>query len=43
MLARVVELGGRVVKAGLDVPDIGRIAVIADPQGAILHLITPAG
>jgi uncharacterized protein len=40
-VARAVELGGRVVEAGFDVPDVGRIAVIADPQGAVLHLMTP--
>jgi uncharacterized protein len=42
-LARAVELGGRVLKPGFDVPEVGRIAVIKDPQGAVLHLITPAG
>jgi len=40
--ATVKELGGKVIHAE-DVPNVGRIAVIADPQGAVLSLFTPAG
>lgn len=43
-VARVKELGGKVYVEPLDVPKIGRFAVIADPQGAalaIVKLLTP--
>jgi len=36
---RAVELGGRVVTPPTDIPTIGRYAVIADPQGAIVALV----
>jgi predicted enzyme related to lactoylglutathione lyase len=32
--ARAVELGGRVLRPTLDVPGVGRIATLGDPQGA---------
>jgi predicted enzyme related to lactoylglutathione lyase len=35
---RVQQLGGKVLVPGTDIPDIGRFAVIADPQGAVLAL-----
>lgn len=38
--ARVAALGGKVLVAPRDIPDVGRFAVIADPQGATLALIT---
>ena len=34
-------LGGRVVVAPHDVPDVGRVCVVADPTGAIAHLMQP--
>lgn len=34
-------LGGSVVVPAHDVPDVGRICVIADPTGAIAHLMQP--
>lgn len=40
-LALVTKLGGRIIHSE-DVPSIGRFAVIADPQGAVLALFTPA-
>jgi predicted enzyme related to lactoylglutathione lyase len=40
--ARAVELGGTVRTPPFDIPDAGRMAAIADPQGAILLLWTPA-
>jgi len=40
-VARAVELGGSVKRPAWDVPGVGRIGVIADPQGAVLHLLTP--
>lgn len=40
-MAKVKELGGRIIHAE-DVPTVGRFAVIADPQGAVIALFTPA-
>jgi predicted enzyme related to lactoylglutathione lyase len=39
---RTAELGGRVLRQPWDIPGVGRIAVIADPTGAALGVITPA-
>ena len=36
--SRVQSLGGRVIAAPFDVMDLGRMAVVADPSGAILQL-----
>ncbi|MCG8558902.1 MAG: VOC family protein [Hyphomicrobiales bacterium] len=38
---KVAELGGEVLRAPFDVPQVGRIAIIKDPQGAVLGLGTP--
>src|SRR4051812_1511685 len=38
---RAAELGGQVHKDPWDIPEVGRISVIADPQGAVFMLITP--
>ncbi len=43
---RATELGGQVLRGPQDIPGVGRMAVLADPQGATLNLITysePAG
>lgn len=37
---RAETLGGRVVLPPQDIPDVGRFAVISDPQGAMLSMIT---
>ena len=37
-LARAVELGAKVVLPAIPVPQVGRIAVIIDPQGAAIGL-----
>jgi len=39
-MAKVTELGGRVVQPPMDTP-FGRIGVVADNQGAVFSLITP--
>lgn len=39
---RAQERGGRVCSAPEDVPDVGRAAVVADPQGALLSIFRPA-
>jgi predicted enzyme related to lactoylglutathione lyase len=41
-VAKAKELGGSTVVEGMDVPTVGRIAVIKDPQGAVLGIIKPA-
>lgn len=35
---RVVELGGKVKVEPMDIPNIGRFCVIADPTGAVISL-----
>lgn len=37
---RVESLGGKVIMPPMDIPNVGRFAVISDPQGAMLTLIT---
>ncbi len=39
--ARAVELGGQVFLPAMAIPNVGRIAVIADDQGAVLGLFEP--
>ena len=34
--------GGRVMRPAWDAPGVGRIAIVSDPTGAALGLITPA-
>ena len=42
-LGRVEGAGGQVVAPAMDIPEVGRMAVIADPQGAIVSLFASAG
>ena len=43
-VARATELGGSVVAPTFDVPGVGRMAVLADPQGGYFNLMqNPAG
>lgn len=37
---RVISLGGKVLMGPQDIPKVGRFAVIADPQGAAVSLMT---
>jgi predicted enzyme related to lactoylglutathione lyase len=39
---QAVELGGKVLLEPRDIPEVGRFAVIQDPQGACLSIITYA-
>ena len=39
-VARVTALGGKLCVAPRDIPNVGRFAIIADPQGAMLAMIT---
>ncbi len=41
-VAHSTELGGKVLNPGMDLPEIGRIAILADPQGAVFAAFTPA-
>jgi uncharacterized protein len=38
---RAAALGGSVVVAPHDVPDVGRVCIVADPTGALAHLMQP--
>lgn len=38
---KVAKLGGRVMMPGIEIPNIGRIAVIVDDQGAAIGLFEP--
>jgi uncharacterized protein len=39
---KAVELGGKLLEAPTDVPNTGRIAIIEDPEGVHVGLITPS-
>ncbi|GLK71997.1 VOC family protein [Ancylobacter dichloromethanicus] len=39
--ARALTAGGTLIRAPFDVPDVGRIAIIRDSQGAVAGWITP--
>ena len=39
--ARILQLGGKVLSPAQDIPEIGRFAVVADPQGASFMLFKP--
>ncbi len=37
---RVEELGGKIIVPPMDIPEVGRFSVFADPQGAFISAIT---
>jgi len=39
--AKAKKLGGKIVAPPFDVPEVGRIAVVLDPQGAAIGLFKP--
>lgn len=41
--ARAAELGGAVLRPPFDIPDMGRIAIVADPAGAAFGLFQANG
>ncbi len=41
--AQCVALGGKVVMPAMDVPGVGRMAVLQDPQGAVFNVMAYAG
>jgi predicted enzyme related to lactoylglutathione lyase len=42
-VAKARELGGTVLMEPLDLPEIGRLAVLQDPAGAVFQVMKPAG
>ena len=40
---KLVAAGGSVKRPGTDIPNVGRFAVVADPQGAVFMLFRDAG
>jgi uncharacterized protein len=40
---RAEAAGGRIAGGPMDLPEVGRFALIADPQGAVFSVYTPAG
>lgn len=40
-LAKTAEAGGTVLRPAFEVAEVGRIAIVADPTGAVVGLITP--
>lgn len=42
-ILRVEAAGGKTVAPAMDIPEVGRMVVISDPQGAVVSLFTPAG
>jgi predicted enzyme related to lactoylglutathione lyase len=40
-VAAAEKLGGRILKPAADIPNVGRFAVLSDPQGAAFALFTP--
>jgi predicted enzyme related to lactoylglutathione lyase len=41
-LAQAKTLGAKALMGPIDIPEVGRLAVIADPQGAAIALFTPS-
>lgn len=39
----VRKAGGKVFQEPMDIPDVGRFSVVADPQGAVFMMMTPKG
>ena len=39
---KVTKAGGKVMREPFDVPGVGRIAILMDPRGAAVGMITPA-
>ena len=42
-VAAAEKLGGKVLKPAADIPNVGRFAVLSDPQGAAFAVFTPSG
>ncbi len=42
-LKRLEQLGGSLLKDPMEVPEVGRFGIVADPHGAVFSIYTPAG
>ena len=42
-MAKCTALGGKTLVPPMDVPTVGRMAVLQDPQGAVFSVMTYAG
>lgn len=42
-VASITVAGGSVMMPAMDIPGVGRIAMVADPHGAPFYIMTPAG
>src|SRR4051794_21804410 len=40
-VAAIVQAGGRALVPGMDIPNVGRIAMVTDPQGAPFYVMKP--
>ena len=40
-IAKTKELGGSALMEGMDLPEIGRLAVLEDPTGAVFQVLEP--
>ena len=43
VIGEVKAAGGMALMPGTDIPDVGRFAMLADPQGALFYVMAPAG
>ncbi len=41
-ISQAEELGGGVIVPAMDLPEVGRMAILGDPQGAVFAIYTPA-
>ena len=41
-LKKLEGAGGTIIREAFDIPNVGRIAIIADPTGAVMGWMTPA-
>ena len=39
--AAIEAKGGKIIRPPFDIPDVGRVAVVADPTGAVICWMTP--
>jgi len=42
-IGAVTAAGGRALMPGMDIPDVGRFAMLADPDGACFYVMPPSG
>jgi predicted enzyme related to lactoylglutathione lyase len=42
-VVEIERLGGKVIKPASDIPNVGRFAVVSDPQGAVFAVFKPMG